>query len=686
MSASPNTPYSNTLDLRRFFRSVRRLKWVYLVSFIFFMGLAATYCLIKQPQYEIRSALLIEDPTDGGALSGAGGMASIMRTFSVGGFGGSSVNNELQLVNSHDVLINTAKALGLNRTYTLRDGLSKQMLFLDSPIAVEAPQEILDTLSRAMKIRVDIDGDKADIRITRGFFNTLLAEKKGVSLPVTVETPFAPVQILKTAHFTGKPQRIEVSLGSYEAAADFLATDIDVELLDKLADAIGFEMLYPNRNRGRAILNTLMAEYNAKRLDRKHSTARAQLEFLDSRINAIFGELTEAEKKIEDFKTDNRIVNIEAEAPLLLESSISANTDMVKVSAEVAYYRDVLDALSSPARSSELLPVFDSEAYPMIKDYNTLLMEKKDLERSATPSNPVLINAEANLDQMRASVMQNVRNMLQAAETLLAQQKALAAKADARINRLPAAERDYITLTRDLTLKNELYAYLAAQRENAALQLYNNDTLGFVVDEAYSSIKPSKKKALLAIAGCLFMALLCPTCLAIFITIRHRLITDPMDLASTGLEASTVVLDGSVKSANRLRTILMERGSALTLYLSGNAAPETIRILAESFGAINRSTALLAPKELNLPSDNDSLLLPAFRRRIADILSETNPEALMIEVPDSERVTELAPVIAPDSSSILLLTYRSGSLNIREALNITSMISPASIVFVLLKK
>lgn len=682
---SNNAPISSdSLDLRRFVRSVRRLKWIYLASFLFFMTLAAVYCMVRQPQYEIRAAVLIEDPS-GDGLGAAGGMASMMRTFSVGGFGASSVNNELQLINSHDVLLNTARTLGLNRTYTLRDGLSKEMLFLNSPIAVEAPQQMLDTLSKAMRIRVEIDGDKADIKVTRGFFNTVLAEKKGTVLPATVDTPFGPLQVLRTAHYTGSRQTIDVSLGSYESAADFLTTDIDVDVPDKMADAISFEMLYPNRDRGRAILNTIISEYNAKRLDRKHSTARTQLEFLDGRINAIFGELTEAEQNLQNFKTENKIVNIEAEAPLLLESAYTAQTDMVKVSAEVAYYREVLSTLSSPALNNELLPVFDSEAYPMIKDYNTMLMEKKDLERSATPSNPVLIKAEANLAEMRSSVMRNVESMLQASETLLASQRALAAKADAKLNTLPAAERDYIVLLRDQQIKNELYSYLAAQRENAALQIYNQETLGFVVDEAYSSIKPSKKKAILAIIGCLFMALFCPTCIAVVVTLRHRRITDPMDLASAGLEASAVVLDGSKDSANQLRTIIMERGRGLKLYICGDAAAEAIADLAKAFGAIDRPTALLTPEDMNLPSDNDSLLLPAFQQRMARILTETDTEALMVKVPDADRVTELAPAIVAGSSSLLIMAYRSGSLAISNARSVTVMIKPSLIIFALFR-
>lgn len=682
------TSSSDTLDLRRFLRSVRNLKWIYVASFIFFMGMAATYCILRQPQYEINSTMLIEDPSADGS-GAAGGMAMMMRTFSVGGFSGSSVNNELQLINSHEVLMNTAKTLGLNRTYYRRDGMEKRMLFLDSPIALEAPQTILDTLRVGMTVTVDIKGDRADIDVTRGRFKTTVAAASDATLPATVKTPWGPLTIIPTSNYTGEEQTIQIDLGSYEGAAAFLYSDIDVSVPDKLADAIGFGMLYPNPARGRAILNTLMAEYNAKRLERKHATARAQLEFLDERINSIFGELNEAEQKLQDFKSEHKIVSIGAEAPLLLESTYSAQTDMVKVSAEVAYYREVLAALASPERSGELLPVFDSAAYPMIRDYNTMLMEKKDLERSATPSNPVLIAAETNLAEMRASVTNNVENMLQAAETLLASQKALAAKADAKLNTLPAAERDYVTLTRDRQLKNELYTYLAAQRENAALQIYNDDTLGFIVDEAYSSIRPSNRKAYLAIAGCLFMAFLCPTLLALLLTWRKRSVCDPMDAASSGIEPETVVIDGSRASINSLRALIMRHseGAAATVYVSGDAASSIVSGLAEAFGAIGRDSASLTPAMMGLDDDNDSLFLPAFRKRMADIATATAPTTLFIPVPVPGRTAELRPLFdGGGASAMLLLAYTRGSLPIATLKATASLFSGITVMLAIVKE
>lgn len=107
------------LDLRRFFRTVKKLRWVYVASLVFFLGLAITYCIVKFPQYEVKATLLIEDPAGERGISGAGGMATMMRTFSVGGFGGSSVNNELQLINSHDVRLSMARAAAVRSTTAL---------------------------------------------------------------------------------------------------------------------------------------------------------------------------------------------------------------------------------------------------------------------------------------------------------------------------------------------------------------------------------------------------------------------------------------------------------------------------------------------------------------------------------------------------------------------------------------
>ncbi|MDE7151204.1 MAG: hypothetical protein K2O27_02975, partial [Candidatus Amulumruptor sp.] len=72
MAHSASTTDNDHIDLRQFFRAVKRLKWIYLGCFILFMGMAAVYCVVKYPQYEVKATLLIVESGSEGGCNGAG--------------------------------------------------------------------------------------------------------------------------------------------------------------------------------------------------------------------------------------------------------------------------------------------------------------------------------------------------------------------------------------------------------------------------------------------------------------------------------------------------------------------------------------------------------------------------------------------------------------------------------------
>ncbi len=109
---------NNVIDIRRQVREIKKSWWLFALSFVFFMSLAAIYWNSHTPQYELQASMLIEgEDASGAGIKQGGGMAQMMRTFSVGGFGGATVDNEIQLIASHDVMLRTVKALSLNHLY-----------------------------------------------------------------------------------------------------------------------------------------------------------------------------------------------------------------------------------------------------------------------------------------------------------------------------------------------------------------------------------------------------------------------------------------------------------------------------------------------------------------------------------------------------------------------------------------
>ena len=218
----------NIIDLRRFSRSVKRLWWLYLVSSLCMLCGAFWVVSRMLPKVPIGGEMLVGEDSlsDGGAglLSsagkGAGGIGQIMKTFSVGGFGASAVDNEVLVLGSHDVLVRTVKKLSLNRSYVgkTEDG-EKAQLWGDSPVVVEASAEYFDTLSVSYNVNVKLlPGGKADIKATKGLFKRVIAEAEGVTLPTNLKTPYGNIQILRGETFDSSPYR-EMSINVFGSAS-----------------------------------------------------------------------------------------------------------------------------------------------------------------------------------------------------------------------------------------------------------------------------------------------------------------------------------------------------------------------------------------------------------------------------------------------------------------------------------
>ena len=118
---------NDTIDLRKYIKAVKKGWILGLISFLVIFGLAIVYCVIKMPQYESYAMMLIEDDSDKSPRAMGGGMAGLVRTFSIGGFGSSSIDNELVIVKSNAVKKAVSSRLGLNRTYVEKKGLKNSL-------------------------------------------------------------------------------------------------------------------------------------------------------------------------------------------------------------------------------------------------------------------------------------------------------------------------------------------------------------------------------------------------------------------------------------------------------------------------------------------------------------------------------------------------------------------------------
>ncbi len=634
---------NNDIDLRRLIRSVRKLWWLYAGSFVLLMGAAVYYCLTRPAAYESHSLIMIEDSATDGVPSAQNGMAAMMRTFSVGGFASSSVDNEILLLGSHDVLIQTVKQLGLNRTYTSMNGMKRKGLFGDSPVMLEAPEEFFDTLTTGFTANVRIAAGKADIEVTRGrLWKRTVAEAKGVTLPHVQPTPYGPLTFMPGPGLTtGYDGRIRIDVCGNEAAQARLYKDVQINIANKLADAISLDLTDNVAERGRTTLNTIMATYNAKRLGRKHENANDEVRFYDARIAELFAALTESEKEIEKYQTENKLSGVYVEAEALVKSSVVKKEEIKWQQDQILYYEQVLDALKRD-RGDELLPFINGWGTPQIEEYNKALTERKNLARSAKEGNRALQRADETLADMKELLTRNMTEVLANARNNLKSMYGITGAAESRINSMPHHEREFLNMTRDKNMKNELYLFLMQKRENAMLEANSTSNLGFVVDEAYTDVEPTRKRCLIIMCAALLLALIIPTGVAIIRTLTDRRIHEPLDLARTGLEKNTVMYRKD-SDMNRLRTLILSDPGVRRIYVAAKGDAEfPTSALADSLRG--------AGKVVNISSghrDNDELLRE-------NACNDDAGAYTLITVPATERLSDLRPVLGGRDSMLIV--------------------------------
>lgn len=648
----------NTIDLRRFFREVRRLWWVYAISITALCGIALIYNNRSLRRHSADAMMLIENSsTDSGSTSAkAGGLAGLVKMFSVGGFGSSSVNNEITLLKSLDLAERTVRAANLTTTYIERKGLSKSLLYPETPICASLAAGVADTLRQSFMIRTELlpDGRVNATALRKKWFKKIVFDQiKNAELPATLSTPYGEVTLTKGDASAAKPdgtQKIDIVMSGVIPAAYQLWDDMYASIPDKLSNAVKLYFKGPSDAYCEDVLTEYLNQYNQRRIERRTENARDEVKFYDDRIAEIFGSLSDTEAELEKFKTKNNLIAIKEEAELLVETAIDNTTEIAAAQTVQNYYTMVRKELSQTdsEESYKLIPVLSDTKNPLIEGYNELILQRQALAKSAKSGNIALNTLDEQIDALRKSVLQNVDGLLTQNAMRLKSMKSLNSTAQSRLTKLPEYERKYITLMRDQTLKNELYMFLLQKRENAAMQMASTTTLGFVIDPPHAPLKPAKTRFYTVMGIALAMGLILPSLLALFLLLWRNRIEDPSDLASIGLEERAVLLsDDTTASLDALRKQVLanQKGNLLLMAAGKDVNADTIlNSLKESISRIGHKVVILPQ-----PSDNDAILNPAFTSALPQ--NTLN----IVQLPQPQRLGVLEPLINADKCELLVI-------------------------------
>ena len=512
-----NQPNTSNVEEQEESINLRALLMKYLIywpwfiaSVIICLGCAFLYLRFQVPVYNTTAAVLIKetDPRSKAMTQANGAVAALQ---DIGGFSmTSNFDNEVEILKSRTLIKKVVSELGLYIQHSKDQTFGYDIpLYRNTPIRVYITPEEAEKLQGTAKLKLTYTPE-GKLKLTgRYMLNLEEAEITASfdSLPAVLPTP---VGVFSFTHNDStkieKPIKLNVLVASPTAVAQGYAQNLSVNPTSKTTTIAQVSLKNSHKQRAVDFINRLVAIYNQDANDEKNEVAEKTAEFIEERIGIINAELGAAENQLATFKQQAGLTDLSSDAQLALQESSKYEQLRVENATQIQLVEFLRTYINKEENANEVLPanvgLKDQNLSAVIEQYNTMIIERKRLLRTSSESNPAIINMNTGIEAMRRSVQTTVESVLKGLYITKADIDKQTSKFEARINKAPQQEKEFLTIARQQEIKAALYTMLLQKREENAITLASTATNGRIIEEALASSAPiAPKKMVIALAA-----------------------------------------------------------------------------------------------------------------------------------------------------------------------------------------
>lgn len=487
-------------------------KWYYFaIAVVLAIVVALLFNRYSIPKYEANTSLMIK--TNDGILQSVD-IGMIM------GRGGNNQDfqNSIGAIQSFTLTKRTIKAMGLYCDYY------ENIKFRDIDIYTDSPFEVIldpnhQTQPTGFKIKVDfVSADNCEIsysnKIGLVVYDYVLDKsldsrvsilernnvkltygkwysKDGMKFKVVLKQPWSK----KIAH---KDYSFRIN-NLDNLATKFASTKID--LINKESSIVTIKFRHQNSKKAVDFVNMLCKIYIDQTFEEKNYLNVATINFVNSQISSIGDSLHRAEAKRESFQQSNNTLNLANDGQYLYTKTNELQVKRAEEYTRQQYYKYLSDylkksELTEGIASPNVMGVMDLNLNNLIDRLTSAIIMYKTALDKRTDKNPKTKELVVTIETLRKQISESLANLKNVSDINMRELQRQQNELQVQIDRLPATERNMISIERQFKFNDEIYNFLYKKRSEA--EIAKNAALPDhkVIDKAFITQKVSPKSSL----------------------------------------------------------------------------------------------------------------------------------------------------------------------------------------------